>query len=164
VLRWASDAHEATLVQPGSSSRGRRYFRAQVGHCLKPPNTTALSRPLALPLAFQYFARQSKPLSVLPVMYLGARESLRLSLRQTAKKSGLTLARVFAIENGEARLNLPQLASLADAFGFSSRGEFLVRWEQTHLPHKEARKKRRQKQNAPRHMVLSCMANIRRVG
>jgi transcriptional regulator with XRE-family HTH domain len=46
-----------------------------------------------------------------------AREARGLSLRQTAKKAGLTLARCFAIENGEARLNLPQLASLADAFG-----------------------------------------------
>jgi transcriptional regulator with XRE-family HTH domain len=92
------------------------------------------------------------------------REARGLSLRQTAKKAGLTLARCFAIENGEARLNLPQLASLADAFGFSSGGEFLVRYEQTRLPQKEARKKKATKQHEPRHMVLSCMANIRRVG
>ena len=51
------------------------------------------------------------------------------SLRQTAKKAGLTLARCFAIENGEARLNLPQLASLADAFGFKSGGEMLIHYD-----------------------------------
>lgn len=57
------------------------------------------------------------------------REARGLSLRQTAKKAGLTLARCFAIENGEARLNLPQLASLADAFGFKSGGEMLIHHE-----------------------------------
>jgi transcriptional regulator with XRE-family HTH domain len=57
------------------------------------------------------------------------REARGLSLRQTAKKAGLTLARCFAIENGEARLNLPQLASLADAFGFKSGGEMLIHYE-----------------------------------
>jgi transcriptional regulator with XRE-family HTH domain len=57
------------------------------------------------------------------------REDRGLSLRQLAKKAGLTLARCFAIENGEARLNLPQLASLADAFGFKSGGEMLTQYE-----------------------------------
>jgi transcriptional regulator with XRE-family HTH domain len=57
------------------------------------------------------------------------REARGLSLRQLAKKADLTLARCFAIENGEARLNLPQLVSLADAFGFKSGSEFLKRYE-----------------------------------
>jgi transcriptional regulator with XRE-family HTH domain len=57
------------------------------------------------------------------------RESKGLSMRQTANKAGLTLARVVAIEHGEARLNLPQLVSLADAFGFKSGGHMLTRYE-----------------------------------
>jgi transcriptional regulator with XRE-family HTH domain len=57
------------------------------------------------------------------------REARGLSLRQLAKKADMTLARCFAIENGEARLNLPQLISLADAFGFKSGSEFLKRYE-----------------------------------
>jgi hypothetical protein len=67
------------LMKPHSFSLGHRVvaegFARKPGHSLKPPNATE-SRPLALPLAFQYFARQgeSKPLSVLPVMYLGTRE------------------------------------------------------------------------------------------
>ena len=71
-----------------------------------------------------------------------ARESAKLSLRQTAKKAGLTLARVVAIEHGEARLNLPQLASLADAFGYDSGGEFLLQYEQTQVAHTLPRKKK----------------------
>ena len=59
------------------------------------------------------------------------RESRKLSIRQTAKKSGITLSRVFAIENGESRLSVPQLLSLADAFGFRSGAEFLGRYEKT---------------------------------
>jgi transcriptional regulator with XRE-family HTH domain len=57
------------------------------------------------------------------------REARGLSLRQLAKKADMTLARCFAIENGEARLNLPQLVSLADAFGFRSGSEFLKKYE-----------------------------------
>lgn len=61
----------------------------------------------------------------------GTREKKRLSMRQTARKSGLTLARVFAIENGEARLSVPQLLSLAAAFDFKSGSAFLWRYERT---------------------------------
>lgn len=64
------------------------------------------------------------------------RESRKLSLRQTARKSGLTLARVFAIENGEARLSVPQLLSLADAFEFKSGADFLGRYEKSLQPDK----------------------------
>src|SRR6266853_1368377 len=40
VPRMASAVLAAMLSQLGSLSRGRRYLRAQVGHSLKPPNTT----------------------------------------------------------------------------------------------------------------------------
>jgi len=79
------------------------------------------------------------------VFVKATREKAKLSLRQTAKKSGLTLARCFAIENAEARLNLPQLAALAFAFGFDSGGQFLTQFEHTQAPDKEPRKKKRTK-------------------
>jgi len=69
------------------------------------------------------------------------REARGLSLRQTAKKAGITLARCFSIENGEARLNLPQLASLADAFGFKSAGEMLLHYEKQSSLAKPTRKR-----------------------
>jgi len=59
------------------------------------------------------------------------REASGLSLRQLSKKADMTLARCFAIEKGEARLNLPQLVSLADAFGFDSGSQFLKKYERT---------------------------------
>jgi transcriptional regulator with XRE-family HTH domain len=57
------------------------------------------------------------------------REQHKLSLRETSRRSGLTLARVFAIENGDTRLSVPQLQGLAAAFGFSSGSEFLELYE-----------------------------------
>jgi transcriptional regulator with XRE-family HTH domain len=71
------------------------------------------------------------------------REQRRLSLRQTARKAGITLARVVAIENGINRLSVPQLCALAHAFHFKSGGEMLVHFErQSKLVERKAAKKK----------------------
>jgi transcriptional regulator with XRE-family HTH domain len=71
------------------------------------------------------------------------REARGLSLRKLAKKADMTLARCFSIENGDARLNLPQLVSLADAFGFKSGSEFLKKYELfSKVDDKEPRKRK----------------------
>lgn len=70
------------------------------------------------------------------------REQRGLSLRQTARKAGITLARVVAIENGINRLSVPQLCALAHAFHFKSGGEMLVHFErQSKLVERKATKK-----------------------
>jgi transcriptional regulator with XRE-family HTH domain len=57
------------------------------------------------------------------------REQREMSLRQTARKAGITLARVVAIESGINRLSVPQLCALAHAFHFKSGGEMLLHFE-----------------------------------
>jgi len=72
------------------------------------------------------------------------REQRGLSLRQTAQKAGITLARVVAIENGINRLSVPQLCALAHAFHFKSGGEMLLHYErQSKLAERKAPKAKR---------------------
>lgn len=72
------------------------------------------------------------------------REQRELSLRQTAKKAGITLARVVGIESGINRLSVPQLCALAHAFHFKSGGEMLVHFErQSKLVERKAKPRKK---------------------
>jgi transcriptional regulator with XRE-family HTH domain len=80
----------------------------------------------------------------------GLREERKLSLRETAKKSGLTLARVFAIEKGDTRVSVPQLQALAAAFDFETGSDLLRLYEEA-----MDKAKLRSKRKAPRDKIYT---------
>lgn len=57
------------------------------------------------------------------------RETKGISLRQAAEATGLLHTRCYALENGHARLSVPQLVVLAGAYGFRTGSAMLSLFE-----------------------------------